>query len=460
MAVNYQGGNDAVVTGAFQPMMQTMQRNYLLQQEQAQAQRKERSKLISDTQQDIAKVNANGLRTADLKAFNKGYGEIKDMYFNLTSSTNPEEIRNLRMQINNKIGELGGIVYDSKEKSKLFNSGYSSVPTLAGKGKPEDYKSELDRLNTLPSSQLDASMFDKTPYLDKWDFNKVQTSLRNLGNTLKKSPDAINSTQVMGTYNVGDRKYADVNSVTRSNPNSIISGLSNLYWNDKNFTEFVRGYMSENGIEDINLALEGIYEQNRGFFEESSNSRVNASRGGITINMPQPVPEDIQSTYSSGTVGAFSYTNSTPLKETITLIGQEEVYDSNGNRVNANFKNFDVKTGKIITLPVDSQGRPLPTDSEGEALQPNLVDGTRTFVPTVIPQESLINVSGTLDAGILNMLSSFALIPSGRIQRIGASKAKRSDIRSYERANTTTGGNSRNNSVTSQTTAPQKPKFN
>lgn len=431
MAITYQGGNDAVVTGNFGGLMQVLQRNYQYEQQQKQESRKQQNAILQESQKDLAKINSNGLRQADLPAFDEKYNSIKGIYYKMLTSQSPTEQRSLAMQINQGLGEINSLVAQSKETMKWENSAIDKFTSMAGHREERAFIDHVRKGYDLPSSKLSKEYFDNSPFVDRWDEGKANSAMtKGIQDAWKNSSNYTSlAPQVGATYNVGQRRVADVSYKDTLNDNVVLDLASKLYQNNKDVRGQVDSLITSGNAADLNQALSQYAMKFSEDFERTKVSHgVNTEKAkGATINVNMPSPA-VSSNYYTNQIGNFTSNQSATYSEDVPLVGTREVYTKDGSKYPVEFKGESMRGGVLMTLPVDSKGAPLPTDSTGEATDKSKVAGYGEFLGGVLPRPENMEESKVVDGKYQSLFSDNALLPMSQIQWIGQSKPKRADL--------------------------------
>lgn len=288
MATGYQGGNDAVVSQFFQPMLNTWAKNQAFRQNQVMEERKQRDKLQLEAQKDISKVSANGLREPDRQGFTDRYSNIKDIYFQLGRAQTQADRTKLSMDLNSALGDIEAYVKNSQENAKLYSSAIQGLSSMVGKGKYEEAKSHIQALASKPSSELTRESFDTSNFLYKYDPAKVESSISKVADQVLSNPDNISAgSQIIGGYSTSLGKRMDtVQSTTRAKQPAIFSAISDLAQKDRNVQAYVKDLMDADPTLDYNGAISAIVEQNQNKFVKSSVKDVSAAKPkGLTVNV-------------------------------------------------------------------------------------------------------------------------------------------------------------------------------
>lgn len=447
MAINYSGGNDAVITGAFAPVMQTLQRNYLFEQQKKQQEAQQIQDLTKQIQGDLAKVSANGLRQADVADFTKTYSGVKDTYYKFLNAKSPEERSNYAIQINEGLSGLNSLVNTSKQYGDLYSKSLGGLANFVGKGRVDDMRERLTSLRDKPSSALTRESFDVSDLVYTYDPTKVESAVSRLGSTLLSSVTPVS--ERIGTRSTsGGRNYDTVRSTQAVSDQTIFERMSDLAKRDRNVQSYVEDVMTQNDI-DFNTAVAQVSEEFKDKFVKVDTKDELADKAAprttvVNVNMPS---EAVASNYYTTSVGSFTSPESTTYSEKVPLIGLRDIYTSGGQKITRNFSNIDFDGQALLRLPVDASGNPLPTNRQGEATNQNQVAGYRQFVAGTIPTYDFP------DPEIQRLVTEQALLPMSQIQWIGQSKARRSDLRGVqnEAEQRPVTRDVQNNSVPSQT---------
>ena len=427
---NYQGGNDVVVTQFFQPILQTYQRNLAYQQQQKAEQIKQRDKVALEAQKDLSKLNANGLRQADLPAFNEAYHGVKNTFYKLNTTTDPNEQRRLSMELNNQLGQIEGLVYNSKEVAKWENNAISSLPSLIGKGKVDQARAHIAGATNKPSSQLSREYFDTSRFYNPYDISKVESAIGKLATQSLANADNIEvgSSRVGGYRTSGGKRMDTVLSSTSVKQPVIFEGLSSLAQRDPNVKAYVDDLMASDPTLDFNGAVALLGQQYGDRFTKSSTRDISADKasnglgeGLKALAAAVAAEKTVQISTQPWSLGKFSTNDAITRNEKgVLLSGNQTFYDpETGKKIPTGRSQFSVDYTQDVKLPIDDKGNPLPEGS-------NKAVGTQNFsVAQVIdPQQSQIVAS---QQGIGGVFGKSVLIPSGSRQLFGKSKTVKSD---------------------------------
>lgn len=443
MAVGNEGiGNDVVVANLFQPMMQTLARNQQLKIAEQQENRKNALKLADEAQKDISKISRNGLRQADLEDFDKGYKDVKELAYLMYNTQDPSTARAIRMQLNSKIGELEGLATQSRKIGEAEIKAFSDISSLVGKGHPDRYKLALQSNLTKKVGEVDPLFADKTPFMLTYDVNKVDSALKNLGDGLKRSrTDVITDRGVVDTFSTTGGKRVDViGSSKMVKDESILKGVSDLYWKDNNFRNYVDEYMAETGLQDVNQAFAQIGEQYKSqYFTDYSESQTNAEKAKGTSIVVNNYPEPARVNEGRHTVnlGVVNTNEALTFNNDFDVQGTKMFDAQTGQPIKAGRNRVAVSGTSLVPMPVDASGNVVPQGS------PKAV-GTRMFVlGTAQDPTQRVNIKD--QSGLLN---KSILVPYEQQQFIQMSKRVEEGV--IGGAQASGARKSQNNSVTSQ----------
>lgn len=283
MAITYQGGNDAVITGAFAPLMQTLQRNYLFEQEQRNQQAKQAAELQKQIQKDLSQVNANGLRKADLPAFTKEYSGVKDSYYKFLTAKTPEERSMYAMQTNEGMSNLNTLLATSREYGKLYSNSLNGLKDLVGKGKVDQARERVLALADRPSSELTREAFDISDLYDTYNSNKANTDIsKGIESAFKNSTNVTTETIYGDIRDLGggrrERPAVDRFILNEGVPLDVVS---KLYQTNTDVKGLVDDVMTEQGV-DLNTALAQVASLHEGEFVKETRRNVNPDKGSNT----------------------------------------------------------------------------------------------------------------------------------------------------------------------------------
>lgn len=371
MAINYQGGNDVVVTGAFAPMMKTLQQNYLYEREKRAQDEKEANTLKLKAQQDLAKINPNGIWEGDAKLVGKTYDEIKELNFQMEKARTPEEKRMKSLEIQGKATELTNLIANSKEFKKGWLDQYNRVPTQIGKMDTSKAVSYLDSAKGKSSTELGSDyLTGVNNFFYKYDPTKVDSAVSKVATDLLKNVPEQRALANTVTGSGGRR--TDIWNVTKTaNETQVLEQLSRLAkGGNRDVQSYVEGLMSNNNV-DFNTAVGMLAEEFSPKFSTQSTSETSADKSkGITINMPNPFGSNTEKGQAiernaklftfrddkGNVVGEYTAPSAMALNKTQSLSGVIEGRDPyTGQRVRLD----NPKNAEVFGIFEDNQGRKL-----------------------------------------------------------------------------------------------------
>lgn len=373
MAINYQGGNDAVITGSFGGLMQTLQRNYMAEQQNKQDIRKQRDAILLETQKDLAKINSNGIRKADLPEFDKMYGGIKDTYYKMLTAKTLTEQRALAMQINEGLGQINSLVAQSKEVQKWENGAVDNFKNLVGQRGERDYMTHVRSGFDKPSSQLNKEYFDSSPYLNRWDEQKASDAVtKAIGDGFKNAKNYTTlAPEVGGVYNTGERKVVDVTYRDRLNDDFLLNTVSNLYQTNKDVKGAVDEMISTRQAVDLNDALtkfKGNFNADVERVTKKQGMSAEKSKGAtFKFSIEQQTPSEQISTVPLK-IGSLESSSSTTRNEKgVLLSGNKEFYDPvTRERIAVGRSDFTVDYTQDTRLGITEDGK-IVSDNDPKA---------------------------------------------------------------------------------------------
>lgn len=429
---NYQGGDDVVITNVFQPMMRTMQMNYENQLQQQREEAKQREAMRKQATGDLAKVNAGGLWKPDLPKFNEQYNSVKEAYYLMNTTRDPNKQREYSMEFTTRLNELNNFVEQSRKTGENFVKAERDILTNSNKINLEQARQRLNSFLDKPSTEIESGAFTNaiSGAIKKYDFDKEMSVFRQLGTSFVKNDANFVATVDDAFEQVGGNKFLNRVTSYSPNPEKVLETVSSFFRAKPERQQMLQDYMETNGIVDVNEALMSFAEQNNIFAKPSKSERINANERrspsfNISVNMPSP--EVDRNNYSSK-VGVFTSPRTKTYSEVVPLIGERDVWTEDGRRYKADFQDVEFKGQALMSLPVDGQGRPLPTDSAGNATESDKVAGYREFVVGTMPEEGIEQVYNALGSVAQSLTRQRALIPITQIQWINQSKGKRTDL--------------------------------
>lgn len=437
MAINYQGGNDVVVTGAFAPSMKTLQQNYLYEQEKQQQIRKETNALKAQAQKEVSKINPNGLWKADLPEFNKNYEELKQLNFELSKTNDPYKAQELSMQLNEKVLGLINFAQNSSETSKRYSAYLNGLPTLAGKGDVNKARTHAEQALSRPSSELGLDYFDKSQFMFKYDPTKVDSAVSKVASDLLKNVPEQRTLANTVTGSGGRR--TDIWNVTKTaNETQVLEQLSRLAkGGNRDVQSYVEDLMTNNNV-DFNTAVGMLAEEFSPKFSTQSTSETSADKpsNGLGAGLKaiadalNKTPAEEISTVPLK-IGKFTSSSSITRNEKgVLLSGNKEFYDPNtGQKIKVGRDNFQVDYTQDLRLGIDKNGNPVDENS------PQAV-GTQNFAVAQMVDPSVSSVQANIPA-YANIGRRTVFIPEGDRQLFGASKTVKTDAERRSKQNTT-----------------------
>lgn len=204
---NYQGGDDIVLNGFYNGIMQNLYKN----QANIQARQAKEAKTIQDINKEmnaaIGKINPNGVQQKDIPELSKKWEEIKDLNFQATRSSSPTEARILQAKLQNELQNASLFINQSKQKGQEITKFADNIRTNYW-AYDDATRAHLKKLQDTPTSQLDDDAYNfenfyKQPDPKKVDsvndsiFKEMQTAARNtpaLRKTVQSSIQAGNKT--------------------------------------------------------------------------------------------------------------------------------------------------------------------------------------------------------------------------------------------------------------------------
>lgn len=429
MATNYQGGGDSVIFQNFQPLINIMQNNDKMQMAREAENRKQAEKISYELSKDIARVNSSGIREVDLPDFNESLKQAREKYFQMGRASSQEERTKLAMEVRQYLGEASYIKDLSKATMDRLNKAEGSILSMYGKGNLNEARGYLSSIRNRRSADIGESDIDLSRFYYTYDQNKRDKAISDLASSLLKDPSSISVTRnredTLRTS--GGRSYDFIRESTVVNDDKIFEGISKLAQSNRDVGNYVQSLVDQ-GI-PYNDAIAQVAEESLDLFRTTRTERLTADKprgGGITIiNSPN---ETVSENYFTSTVGVFTSTESTTYKETVPLIGERDVYSSDGTKYTMSFTDVDFNGQALLTLPVDAGGNPLPTDNKGQAENEDEVAGYGRFVAGTLPKEEYANFYELLDPGTRKLYRGQALVPMSQIQWIGQPKAKRGEL--------------------------------
>lgn len=189
MAVDYQGGNDTILSNFFGGITNTYAREQARiarQQQEAAKQAQANQKELSDI---VKKVNVSGVQPQDAAALSTKLSDLYDTYYKANKAQSTEDRLKLRLDLERKITDMGDFVSSSKQRGtaqvKLAED-IAKNPALFSPEKIAQFKS----ISEKPTLDLDANAFSPeayvspdTSYLDKTIDASAKSLLANANKT-------------------------------------------------------------------------------------------------------------------------------------------------------------------------------------------------------------------------------------------------------------------------------------
>lgn len=291
MAINYQGGDDVVITSAFQPMMRTMLMNYENQLKRQQEEAKQREAIRKKASEDFAKINAGGLWKADLPEFNEYYNAVKESYHKINTTKDPDELRRFSMEFETNKNRLNSLIEQSRKMGEDFVKAERDILSNSSKIDVEKARANLNIFLEKPSSEIEAGAFTNaiSSALKKYDYDKEMSSYRQLGTSFAKNDANFIKTDTDTPEQLGGNRFVTRVTSYTPNQNAVFEAVSNFFKSKPERQYMLQDYMESKGITDENEAIMSFANENNIFARPSRTERINANeRRGITINMPNP----------------------------------------------------------------------------------------------------------------------------------------------------------------------------
>ena len=257
MAINYQGGDDVVITSAFQPMMRTMLMNYENQLKQQQEEAKQREAIRKKASEDLAKINAGGLWKADLPEFNEYYNAVKESYHKMNTTKDPDELRRFSMEFTTNISRLNSLIEQSRKTSEDFVKAERDILSNSSKINMEQARANLNSFLEKPSSEIEAGAFTNaiSSALKKYDFDKEMSAYRQLGTSFAKNDaNYIEEVKDINEQKGGNKFVTRVTSYTPTQ-DAKLRAVSNFFNSKPERQYMLQDYMESKGITDKNEAI-------------------------------------------------------------------------------------------------------------------------------------------------------------------------------------------------------------
>lgn len=195
-SINYQGGDEIVLNNYYNGIMNSLYREQERSMQIEQAEQKRGQAMAEKAQAQLAKINPQGLRGADLDKFNELYGQVKDNYYDVISSDNNADRLKALGKMQESISNVGLLVGQSKGKATELSKVLDDISKY-----PEKYSDEVvdyvDRLNKLPSDQIPADALDRSKVSRKIDTSKVPQEISKIIDDLFKSQSELQGTSAI-----------------------------------------------------------------------------------------------------------------------------------------------------------------------------------------------------------------------------------------------------------------------
>lgn len=425
----YQGGNETVIASQFQPLFGILQNNYHRRQKQEAEENKAREKVMSEVGKDLYKTNSAGIREVDLPEFYQNINTAKQKYFEM-SKAKGEERAKLELEFRGYLGEAERIKELSKGAIQSFNNADKTVINMVGKGEYDKASTYLKELRNKKSSELAESSFDLTNYYDKYDENKMRTSMNDLAKAMLNDPKLTTPTfnKVHTERTSGGALYDYVDVSRTVNDEALLQGISDLVETNRDWKAYVTSQVNE-GME-YNDVIAGIVEQYADRFSEVKTERLKAdksqTRKGVTVNNIQ-MPQSMENKQKSLKIGLYETDRAWTYNREVGLQGETEFYDPyTGDLITTSRSTLDFKGYNIMVLPVDEGGSPIPEGSSRRAVgEAEFLTGRVLNPDSSLPEEAY-------PSDIRAMMSRDVLIPSTESDFISMPKTQREIITAIE----------------------------
>ena len=373
MAINYQGGDDVVITSAFQPMMRTMLMNYEKQLKRQQEEAKQREAIRKKASEDFAKVNAGGLWKKDLPKFNEYYNTVKELYYKMNTTKDSDEHRRLSMEFTTNLNQLNNFVEQSRKKVEEYVRANRDIVSNSSKIDVEKARANLESFLDKPSYEIEEGAFTNaiSSALKKYDFDKEMSEYRKLGTTfVKNDANYIEEVKDINEQKGGNKFVTRVTSYTPTE-DAIFQTVSNFFKAKPERQIMLQDFMELRGITDINEAIRVFASENNIFARPSHTKQINANeRRGITINISNPFGSDTEREAAiernaklftfrddkDNVIGEYIAPSAMALNKTQSLAGTIEGVDPyTGKKVSID----NPKDAEIFGIFEDNKGRRL-----------------------------------------------------------------------------------------------------
>src|SRR5690625_2593245 len=264
MANNYQGGDDVSFDSLYKGILGAQQYIRETVSNRAKEQQKQIAKENIELSKSLDKVNIDGLQQKDLKEFNDKWAEVKNIAFDIYSTTDPSERMAKEWKRREAVREAQAIVSNSKQQGKDLATKADFFMKNADKYDMDKVRARLDQLSNTPTSQITPELLDFTDFKFKYDGAKAKKSIQTtVKDALKRGEGEWDK-----SFDIRDagRGFDEISQteVGQLGQDVAIEVLNGLYEADRNIKNFID---EEYGGDPLNY-----YTANEGEFRTQTSS--------------------------------------------------------------------------------------------------------------------------------------------------------------------------------------------
>jgi len=422
----YQGGGDSVIYNMFTPILGIMQANDERENKRRQQERQARDKMTQDLSKDLYKINSAGLREKDIPEFQDNMNRAREEFYLMGQAGSREQMMQHQIKVNEYLAEASRIKDLSKSVADKFGKFSDSLSRGVGKMDTEKATAHFKALQDKKSTDITEGELDLSKYYYTYDKTKIDNSLHRMFNKAIDNPQLATTDRVVTPEVRSGGKIEDrIANIKTISDDTAFKMLSDLARTDKNFDNYLTSLENENGI-SRNDAIMLTVDENRQYLSKSEETLRGADRPRdrvINNNMGYEETPVTQNVFRAR-VGAFSSDETIQYEENISLLGERDVYfASDGKKVDEELKGLEFEGSIAMQLPVDSNGRPLPTNNQNEAIDPSKVAGYGNFMVGRAVQPADQHLQKVYQNIVVDYGHTEMLIPLSQTEFLGRSKA-------------------------------------
>lgn len=218
-------------------MMSILQRGIDRSVAEAKAKATQRQSDIEDLSKQINKLSPKGLATQDIPSFNKKMEELKDAYYKYRSAGNDSDMRQTRMEVDNKWRETfdyATTASDRRAKLIPIAAHYAQHPEMYDDNAIKDVAKEIAK----PIDEVDFTRIDPLSRERKVDHTKVNDAIyKDIKGLLDGT--AVDTKTVNLPGKAGMKGRTIINNEREVDPKSLATVIQNHYRGSDDFKKML-----------------------------------------------------------------------------------------------------------------------------------------------------------------------------------------------------------------------------